>query len=82
MYTGWRKDGEKTYYYDEEGHLAQGAQKIGPYWYYFSGNGNMYIGWRKDGSKTYYYDEEGHLAQKATKIDGKWYYFSSNGELQ
>ena len=80
-FIGWRKDEDKIYYYDEEGHLAQGAKKIGSYWYYFSGNGNMYTGWRKDGEKTYYYDAEGHLAQGAQKIGSHWYFFSGNGNM-
>ena len=80
-YIGWRTDGDKTYYYDEEGRLAQGAKKIGSCWYYFSGNGNMYKGWRTDGDKTYYYDEEGRLAQGAKKIGSYWYYFSGNGNM-
>ena len=41
MYIGWRKDGSKTYYYDEEGHLAQKATKIDGKWYYFSSNGEL-----------------------------------------
>ncbi len=81
MYTGWRTDGSKTYYYDNEGRLSQGAKKIGSYWYYFAGNGTMYTGWRTDGTKTYYYDKNGRLAQKAAFIDGRWYNFKSNGEL-
>ena len=80
-HIGWRTDGTKTYYYDENGRLAQGAKKIGSYWYYFAGNGTMYTGWRTDGTKTYYYDKNGRLAQKAAFIDGRWYNFKSNGEL-
>ena len=71
----------KIYYYDENGRLAQGAKKIGSYWYYFAGNGNMYTGWRTDGTKTYYYDENGRLAQGAKKIGSYWYYFVGNGNM-
>ena len=81
MYTGWRQDGDKTYYYDENGVLALGAKKIGSYWYYFNGNGAMHTGWRQDGDKTYYYDAEGHLVQRDTVIDGITYYFASNGVM-
>ena len=80
-YTGWRQDGNKTYYYDSEGRLAQGAKKIEKYWYYFNGNGAMYTGWRQDGTKKYYYNAEGHLAQGKTEIEGKKYYFNGNGTL-
>ena len=80
-HIGWRTDGTKTYYYDENGRLAQGAKKIGSYWYYFAGNGTMYTGWRTDGTKTYYYDENGCLAQGAKKIESYWYYFAGNGNM-
>ena len=80
-YIGWRQDGNKTYYYDSQGRLAQGVNKIDGYWYYFNSNGTMYTGWRQDGTKRYYYDAEGHLAQGKIEIDGKKYHFNGNGTL-
>lgn len=80
-YVGWRTDYRGTYYYDAEGHLAQGVKKIDGYWYYFNGNGTMYTGWRQDGNRTYYYDYQGRLAQGAKQIGSDWYYFNGNGTM-
>ena len=80
-YVGWRTDYRGTYYYDAEGHLAQGIKKIDGYWYYFNGNGTMYTGWRQDGNRTYYYDYQGRLAQGAKQIGSDWYYFNGNGTM-
>ena len=41
MYTGWRTDGIKTYYYDKNGRLAQKAAFIDGRWYNFKSNGEL-----------------------------------------
>ena len=79
MYTSWRKDGKDTYYYNSEGHLLFGEQKVGDYWYYFDkNNAAMYTGWRKADGNLYYYDSEGHLSFGLKNIGEKEYYFNLN----
>ena len=41
MYTGWRTEKGKTYYYDKEGRLARGDKEIAGKWYHFNSNGEL-----------------------------------------
>ena len=63
MYTGWRQDGDKTYYYDSEGHLAQKDTVIDGVTYYFASNGVM----------------TGKEQRGAVKIGKYWYYINDDG---
>ena len=81
MYTGWRQDGAKRYYYDADGKLALGKKQINGSWYYFKNDGDMCTGWYQNGSKRYYCDNSGILALGRKKINGFWYYFNTDGSL-
>ena len=79
--SGWRKDGEYTFYYNSNGTLVREVKKIDGAWYYFKGDGDMYKGWRTLGDQKFYYHEDGKLALGATKIDRSWYYFKGDGDM-
>ena len=82
--TGWQKlsDG-RTVYYNSQGQLVNGEQKINNQWYYFStSNGDVAKGWYKlsDG-RTVYYDVDANGSGKGMlygmqTISGASYYFN------
>ena len=82
--TGWQKlsDG-RTVYYNAQGELVNGEQKINNQWYYFSTtNGNVAQGWTtlSDG-RTVYYDVDANGSGKGMlygmqTISGASYYFN------
>ena len=97
MVTGWHnlkyKEKEYTFYFDEDGVMAEGFKQIDNKWYYFSSSviseiiegytgGAMVTGWHnlkyKEKEYTFYFDEDGVMAEGFKQIDNKWYYFSSS----
>ncbi len=95
---GWNKIDGKWYYYDSEGNMVTGWQKIkssgSQYsaWYYFASNGVMQTGWQKLKRNSnyyawFYFDSSGKMVtgwQKLKKDSNynAWYYFDSNGKMQ
>ncbi|PWJ45569.1 putative secreted protein [Limosilactobacillus mucosae] len=82
--TGWQKlSGGRTVYYNAQGELVNGEQKINNQWYYFSTtNGNVAQGWTtlSDG-RTVYYDVDANGSGKGMlygmqTISGVSYYFN------
>ena len=73
--------GNKTVYYDKEGHMQYGEKKIDGYWYYFDKvTGARATGWKnittKAGKlKSVYYNANGQMLYGEQKIGGYWYYF-------
>ena len=70
--------GEKTCYYDLDGHMIYGQKRIEDYWYNFRyGSGAMQTGFVEipGQKKTCYYDSEGRMLYGEQVIDGKTYVF-------
>ncbi len=59
--TGWMRQGETWFYFDEEGVLQHGKTKIGNDWYYFNEDGAMVIGWQEENGKWYYFGPDGRM---------------------
>ena len=64
MYTGWRTDGNKKYYYDSNGRLALGLKKVGSNQYYFKSNGEMATGWQTIDGVKYYFNKTTGVLEK------------------
>lgn len=90
-YIGWKKFGDKTYYFSEWGHMYTGLQKIDDIYYYFDDNGvlqtnkwiqpfagDTYNSYRQ--SYWYYFDAEGCAVIGWEMINGKWYYFGEGSD--
>ena len=83
MQTGFVNLGSKTVYYNSDGQMLYGEQKIGNCYYYFDPTfGSMYVGWKTVNKKSRYYQENGCCTIGEYKIDDKWYYFDKNGIMQ
>ena len=79
MQTGFVDLPEKTVYYNENGVMQYGEQKIGNYYYYFDTVfGSMYSGWKTVNGKTRYYQSNGQGKTGEYCENGKWYYFDKN----
>lgn len=80
---GWYTDEEtgNTYYFDSEGKIQTGWQKINGKWYYMNGSGAMLTGWNKIGGKWYYMNGSGAMLTGWQKIGGKWYYMNGSGAM-
>ncbi|WP_283575803.1 GH25 family lysozyme, partial [Limosilactobacillus pulli] len=70
----------RTVYYNGQGQMQYGEQKINGYWYYFNtSSGAMTTGFQKltDG-RTVYYNSQGQMQYGEQKINGYWYYFNTS----
>ncbi|MFR0584498.1 GH25 family lysozyme [Limosilactobacillus mucosae] len=68
----------RTVYYNSQGQMQHGEQKINGYWYYFrTDNGAMVTGFQKlsDG-RTVYYNSQGQMQYGNQTIDGNKYYLN------
>ena len=84
-YTGFKKDGNDTYYY-KDGVKQTGWRVISGKKYYFSkkssNKGVMSVGFTKIGKKTYYFDSKKIKKKGWQTIEKCKYYFSKKGVMQ
>lgn len=81
--TGWVKDSEKWYYFNNEGVMQTGWLLDNGTWYYLQNDGSMATGWLKDGDTIYYLNESGAMQNGGwTLINNKWYYLNANGSVK
>ncbi|MFR0606551.1 GH25 family lysozyme, partial [Limosilactobacillus mucosae] len=69
----------RTVYYNSQGQMQYGEQKINGYWYYFrTDNGAMVTGFQKlsDG-RTVYYNSQGQMQYGNQTINNNKYYFNT-----
>ena len=70
--SGWEYIGSKWYYFDQNGWMVTGWQKVKGSWYYMESKGAMVnSGWKWINSKCYYFDKNGKMAAD-TWIDGSY----------
>lgn len=55
VFTGWRYEGERLFYYEEGGNRAVGWRKIDGRWYYFMEDGRMARDWWIETDGCWYY---------------------------
>ena len=80
---GWYTDEEtgNTYYFDSEGKIQTGWQKINGKWYYMSESGAMVTGWLKITGNWFYFEPIGEMVTGWKMLDGKWYCFTTSGAM-
>ena len=81
--TGWSKIDNDWYYFNDEGKIRAGLQKIGNYNYFLKRyGGRAESEWVKVGTKWYYFDKDGHALTGWHELekDGTkgWRYFNPN----
>ena len=84
----WKTEGDRTYYYNEDGSIQKGWLTLGEKHYYFhKKTGVMYTGIRKIGGTTYVFAEDGLLQKIYPKAglrktsSGKiWYSYGDGSE--
>ena len=80
--TGWKKQGNYWYYYDQNGNMQTGWLKDNGKWYYLGSDGAMVTGWQKIRGKWYYFNGSGAMQTGWLKDKGKWYYLDGSGIMQ
>ena len=77
--SGWEYIGSKWYYFDQNGWMVTGWQKVKGSWYYMESKGAMVnSGWKWINSKCYYFDKNGKMAANTwidrsyVDADGAW----------
>src|SRR5690348_11461562 len=73
--TGWVKEGNTWYFYDQNGVKQTGWIENGNF--YLNADGTMKTGWLQDKGKWYHFDEDGRITLKLKTINGKTYYFGT-----
>ena len=72
----------KSYYFNNDGYMVTGWQKLNNSWYYLDNSGAMVTGWQKIGTSWYYLDYDGRMKTGWFKdSDGKYYYFYTSGQM-
>ena len=71
-----------TYYFDAEGWMVTGWEKLGGNWFYFdTTSGAMKSGWLNQSGTWYWMESNGKMATGWKKISGSWYWFNSSGAM-
>ena len=78
MQTGFVNLGSKTVYYNSDGQMQYGEQKINNAWYYLDTiTGARITGFYNLPGKTVYYGSDGKMRYGEQKINNAWYYFDT-----
>ena len=79
--TGWVEEGDRTYYYYEDGTAATGWVEIDGSQYYFGDGGLLKSGFRDIDGVVYYFTEDGAKVSGWVDVDGRLYYLRQGGSL-
>ena len=77
--TGWDQQGDKWYYYDENGQMITGFAQIYGAKYYFDADGAMHTGWLDLEGQKYYFSAGGVMFKGGLQQEDKQYYFGDDG---
>ena len=77
--TGWKTEGDVTYYTLSDGSHATGLQEIDGKTYFFRTSGAMATGWQTVDGQPHYFLEDGQGASGALSIGGKLHHFTEGG---
>ena len=77
----WVCDGNKWYWFDQNGCMCTGWQEIDGCWYYLNASGEMATGWKQIGNSWYYLQSSGKMKTGWLELDGEWYYFDGSGKM-
>ena len=77
--TGWKTEGNVTYYTLSDGSHATGLQEIDGKTYFFRTSGAMATGWQTVDGQPHYFLEDGQGASGALSIGGKLHHFTEGG---
>ena len=77
----WVCDGNKWYWFNEDGHMCTGWQSIDGCWYYLNDSGEMATGWKCLDGCWYYLNSSGKMATGWKQIGNTWYYLQSSGKM-
>ena len=78
----WVCDGNKWYWFNEDGHMCTGWQSIDGCWYYLNDSGEMATGWKCLDGCWYYLNSSGEMATGWKQIGNTWYYLQSSGKMK
>ncbi len=84
--VGWQYIDKKDYYFNQDGIMLTGLQKIkhangNTYTYYFNKNGVLQRHWVWIGNAWYYFLDNGRMASGWLKDAGKWYFLNPDGKM-
>ena len=80
--SGWKDEGNQTYYINKDGSIHVGWLKLDGKRYCLGRDGVLQTGWFERSGKRYYADQNGVLQTGWLELDGKRYYTAPDGILQ
>ena len=80
--TGWINEGDRWYYFHEDGSMALGFVLINGGCYYFGSDGVMHTGWLDLEEGRYYFSPGGLMQIGWIVVDNNRYYLSESGHMQ
>ena len=78
----WVCDGNKWYWFDQDGEMCTGWQKVDGCWYYLNSSGEMATGWKCVDGCWYYLNASGKMATGWKQVGDNWYYLDGAGRMK
>ncbi|MGI5959281.1 MAG: hypothetical protein ACOX60_07700 [Massiliimalia sp.] len=69
------------YWFNGNGYITFGWQKVGNTWYYMNRSGEMQTGWVFVNNQWYYLSENGAMVTGWVYSGGRWYYMNNDGSM-
>lgn len=69
------------YWFNGNGYITFGWQKVGNTWYYMNRSGEMQTGWVFVNNQWYYLNENGAMVTGWVYSGGRWYYMNNDGSM-
>ncbi|MGG3468969.1 hypothetical protein ABES02_15980 [Neobacillus pocheonensis] len=82
VYSGWKYDNSKWFYYGSDGVMRQGWVNDQGKWYFLDSSGAMKTGWLLYKERWYFLDRSGVMQTGWLLQNNQWHYLNHSGAMQ